>query len=302
MATEKFELLTKKDECVQINGNFVTAVKTDISSTSPNSIRDQAMARHPGVFPSLTPDNASTVLVFHTETDDYTLAAMRKNPSVDESFPAQINGSTGGHLPPDRCSGSFLDALLTTLSQKMLLDNAPLIKKLESDGNEAGLAALNRLSQLRETVASPVGWGSTVAVHANGLWKMCVLTAVKHIDCSDADLQQIQQDLALLMPIEKQRIIDATPAGDRPNLRTISDFQIFELNPLIFNAQQSYVMDEKVKAEIAQREYPGKPIVTFNDFAMERLAACRGFRHPVTGFAELKLDDVELAQQITGSI
>lgn len=301
MASEKFErLFTKKSECIQVNGNFATAVKVDFSSTTPDSVRDKAVERHPNVFPSLTPDNASTVLVFHTESGDHTLAAIRKNPDVDPSFPEQINGSTGGYLPADRCSGSFLDALLTTLSQKMLLDNAPLIEQLESDGNDVGLAALNRLARLRDAVATPEGWGSTIAVHAyQGDWKMCVLTAVKHIGCSDADLQQIQQDLALLMPIERQRIIDATPAGARPNLRTISNFQLFKLDPLVTNAQQSYCMEENSKAEKAQLEHPDQVIVTFNDFALERLAAYKGFKSPVNGFAKLELEVAGYAQTVT---
>ena len=127
MALDKTEFFTKtkKSDCVQVNGNFVTAVKkVDVSTTTANALRDKAVERHKDVFPSLTPDNASTVLVFHTETGDYTLAAIRKNPDVDATFPDQINGSTGGYLPPDKCSGAFLNALLTTLSQKMLLDNA----------------------------------------------------------------------------------------------------------------------------------------------------------------------------------
>ncbi len=230
MSAGKFELFQKKD-CVQVDGNIVTAIETEVSISTADSILGKAIEKHPKTFPALTPNNASTVLVFHTESGTQTLAAIRKNPDVDALFPEQINGSTGGYLPPEHCSGSFKKALLTTLSQKLLLNNE-LLEKLKSESNDEGLKALNRLTLLHDAIATNDGWGSIIAVHAHEAWKMCVLTAVKHITCSDADLTQIQRDLALLMPIEKQRIESITPAGERPNLRTISNFQILKLAPI----------------------------------------------------------------------
>lgn len=227
------------------------------------------------VLPQYTPDNASAILVFHTASKTLVLGGLRANKALEgkktsegTDFPKQLNAATGGKstVPPEL---PLRAAIVERVTTKMFVD-------AEFEGATA-------LVKLREAIQADEGWESKACVHTDK-WgeqekdRMCVITAIKHIECSEADIEKLQTALNTIMGIKKE-------AGAKP--WEVTDFRFVELQPIIDSSLASYADDELVKATKAYESFKDLVAVTFNDLAVATLAKNGAFTH--RSYARLSL-------------
>lgn len=255
---------------VQRKSDMLTVV--EIADNSKATSREIAtIASKQLNFPNYTPDNASTTLVFHTESGAYLLGGIRSNPGLKDKltkdgtlFPQQVNACIGGYSPDPAIP--FRISAINSIKNKMFLNS----ELLGSGQQEQKL-----LKELCNTVEKNEGWEEKVCVHTdkwseNDIEKtMSVLTAVKHIQCTDSDIVKIDKALTTIMRIKKE-------AGEP--IRTLSEFKFIELQPVITNSLDSYLEDEITKAKNAYEQFGDRITVTFNDLAVATLAKNGAFQ------------------------
>ena len=258
---------------VDLAGNF-KATSRDITNIAAQQLN----------FPNYIPDNASASLIFHTEKGAFLLGGVRNNPALKNkltkdgtAFPDQINAAIGGYSPnPDL---PFRESVMNSIKYKMFLN---------SDLSGCGLEAQNLLKELCKVVENNEGWEDKVCVHTDK-WldgdqekTMSVLTAVKHIRSTDADIAKLEAALRVIMEMKKKE-------GAPP--RNLLEFRFVELEPIITNSLETYLEDEITKATNAYDKFGNKVAVTFNDLAIATLAKNNVFKKDTA--AELVLPRVD---------
>lgn len=210
------------------------------------------------VFTDFSPDNASVILVFHTADKIRVLGGLRDNPALKQmpGFPKQINVATGGRYTS--ADLPYRAAIVDRVKAKMFLHS-----KMTGDGEKAQ----ETLLKLCGVIENGDGWEDKVCVHTDEWGKgendrMCVLSAVKHIECSNEDLTRITSALSTIMQTKRQE-------GAKPY--ELIDFDFVELGPIIENSMNSYRDAEAIKAQKAFDKFGSTVAVTFNDLAVATL-------------------------------
>lgn len=233
-------------------------------------------------LPCYAPDNASAILVFHTASKAYILGPVRTNKALHESgkevltkdgtlFPLQISASIGGRYT--EADQPFRSAVIDRMNNRMYIHSALA-------GAEKAQEILKKLTA---AVQTDVGWENKVCIHTDK-WgegeedKMCVLTGVKHVACSERDIVIIEKALKGIMDAKKA-------AGAKP--WEVAEYKFVELTPIIESAKATYLDDEVVKATKAYEQFKDTVAVTFNDLAMATLALNGAFQERT--FAQLNL-------------
>jgi hypothetical protein len=233
-------------------------------------------------LPSYAPDNASAILVFHTASKAYILGPVRTNKCLHEpgkevlttdgtQFPLQISASIGGRYT--EADKPFRSAVIDRMNNRMYILSALA-------GAEKAQEILKKLTA---TVQTDEGWENKVCVHTDK-WgegegdKMCVLTGVKHIACSEIDIIMIETALKEIMDAKKT-------AGGKP--WEVADYKFIELTPIIESSKATYLDDEIVKARKAYEQFKDTVAVTFNDLAVATLTLNGAFQERT--FAQLNL-------------
>lgn len=219
-------------------------------------------------IPLYRPDGNGAVLVFHTESDSYILGGIRTNPGLkDTKYPAQLSAAIGGGAPDE--TRKLKESIIDSMIVKMYMKDS--IAK-----NEAGHTDQLIIEDLIKIIGDDQGWSSHICIHTDhwnnndgSLGTMCYLTAIKHIQTTDADLRIIEDALQSLSAIAKDK-------GLPP--RAISDYHFVALQPVIQNAVATHMDNEEEKARKAFEQFGNKIAVTFNDLAMATLAKCDAFK------------------------
>lgn len=251
-------------QMVTRNSDILTTVKIqDNSAVTCRKIAE--LAAEQDKFPNYPADNAGVSLVFHTENEEYLLGGVRPNQALQGEFtkdgtpfPQQIIVMIGGYLP--NADLPFREAAINAVKNKMFL-NTPLTGE--------GLQAQATLDQLCESISADSGWEDTICVHTDkwledGAEKtMCVLTAIKHINCKNSELLKIEEALKTIMAIK---------TAEGANLRTLTAFQFTKIKPILGNSLNNYLKSELEKATNAYEKYGNQIAVTFNELAVATLA------------------------------
>lgn len=209
------------DKLVVVNVNDNTNVTPIDVSLEAGKVKD---------FPAYKAGGLAVALIFHTATKNYVLGSLRENPRLNglktkdgKDFPLQFNSATGGRVPDP--SLPLREAAVRNIKSRMVLDD-----------------------NLCAAIEMEEGWEDQVCVHTDKWTEnseektMCVLTMVKHLSCSDKDLEKISH---------------------------LSQFTFMELDSVIQNSCISYMEGEVEKAE---KGYEEKIAVIFNDLAVATLA------------------------------
>jgi hypothetical protein len=252
--------------------DILAVVAADVSNMTLSAVNALA-ASQPDV-PTYKPDGAGATLVFHTNTGDYVLGGVRENPALSKEttkdatqYPLQINSTIGGYA--GNPEAVLRDAVLDSIKNKMFL-------KVALSEDQPGYQDQQILMQLCDVIANDDGWESRICVHTDK-WvnddksegTMCYMTTIKHINCNDADLVNINEALQATMAIKK---------AEGVNTRALSEFKFVELQPIIENSLASYLDDEKTKAIKAYERFGDVVAVTFNDLAIATLAKNSAFK------------------------
>ena len=263
--------LTFSPVIIQRGSDMLTVV--EITDNSKVTARDIAnIAAEQPHFPKYIPSNANAILLFHTEGGAFVLGGVRSNPALKDqhtkdgtSFPQQINASLGGYSPNPNLP--FREALINSIKNKMFLN---------SDLPENGLEVQKILKEVCTKIENNDGWEEKVCVHTDKWLEkdtektMSVITAVKHIHCSDSELAKIDAALKVIMSIKKEEIA---------SLGTLSEFKFVELQPIIANSLESHLEDEITKATVAYERFGDKVAVTFNYLAIATLVKNNAFKN-----------------------
>lgn len=233
-------------------------------------------------LPSYAPDNAGAILVFHTARKAYILGPVRTNKALHEprkevltkdgtQFPLQISASIGGRYT--ETDQPFRSAVIDRMNNRMHIFSA--LAGVEK--------AQEILKKLTAAVQTDEGWENKVCIHTDK-WgegegdKMCVLTGVKHVACSETDIVTIETALKTIMDAKKA-------AGANP--WEVADYKFVELTPIIESSKATYLDDEVEKATKAYEQFKDTVAVTFNDLAIATLALNDAFQE--RAFAQLNL-------------
>lgn len=268
---------------VQRRTDILTVLEVNDFSVKASEISAKA-AEQPSV-PHYKPDGAGAILVFHTESDNFVLGGVRSNPALaatltteDKPYPQQINLTIGGYLANSELP--LIDAIIHTIKNKMFLTS-------DLEEGASGFDAQQTLKKLCAVLESQEGWEEKICVHTDK-WinndttegTMCFLTAIKHIQCSNTDLAQINNALQTIMAVKK---------AEGVNLRTLSEFKFVPLEPVISNSLSTYLEDEVTKAKAAYEKFGNTIAVTFNDLAVATLKKNDAFE--MTQGVQLSLDN-----------
>ncbi len=245
---------------------------------SAESIARSASDAEPEL-PRYKPDGAGVILVFHTESGCQVLGGVRENPALQgmqtsegSTFPMQMTTTLGARVTePERP----LKDLLIDAARGKILPKTPIA------ANHEGYVDQKPLLALCDALAAPMGWEPRICVHTDK-WSdrngsestMCYLTAVKHLQCSDARLAELSHALVSSMALKRAQGEDT---------RSLMSFRFARLDALVGNACATYSLDEKAKAEQAWQQFGAEVAVTFNDLAVATLARNGGLgnEHPV---------------------
>lgn len=287
----------KKHPIVKRRTDILTVVDIlDHSSTSANEI--SASAAKQSDFPHYRPDGAGATLIFHTESNTYVLGGIRCNPALEKEltsdnclFPQQINSTIGGYLANPELS--LREAIIEAVKNKMFLKS----KIIEGS---PGFEAQQVLMNLCLTLENNEGWEEKVCVHTDK-WTnndstestMCYLTAIKHTQCSDADLFRISESLETIMTIKKEEGI---------NPRALSAFKFVPLQPIISNSLATHLNDELTKAQMAYKQFGNVVAVTFNDLAIATLSKSEAFSFGQFAQFSLSGDAIETTVDYTNQV
>jgi len=246
----------------------VLSGQIDTSHTA-KSLCDMAAASSPR-FPGYRPDGAGAIVVFHTETGSFVFGSLRANPALQSAlapngqpYPLQMNTCVGGYLPnPDT---PLKSAILAAARPKVMREGLAL------DTPEAGRVQ-RQLAQMLDAIETDAGWESRICIHTDK-WKdregnektMCFLTAVKHLQCTEADRNVLEQGLKLNAALPSS-------SGREPIA-----FGFAQLDNITSNALDTYAADEVTKATRAWEAHGDTVAVVFNDLATAALKKNRAF-------------------------
>lgn len=221
-------------------------------------------------FPSYPPDGAGAIVVFHTERGDFVLGSVRANPCLEsvlapngQPYPSQIDTCLGGRLPSPETSPR--SAILSAARPKVLRENLVL------DTSEAKRVQ-GQLAQLLDAIEDDAGWEARICIHTD-TWKdkegstktMCFLTAIKHLQCTEADRNALEQAF-------RSNAMLPSSSGREPIA-----FGFAPLDNIIANALDTYAADEVTKATRAWEAHGDTVAVVFNDLATAALKKNRAF-------------------------
>jgi len=230
----------------------------------------QIAAAHSPQFPAYRPDGAGAIVIFHTEAGRFVLGSLRANPALrselapdGQPYPSQINTCLGGYLPnPDT---PLRTGILSAARPKVLREN--LVLETPEAKRVQGL-----LSQMLDAIEADAGWEPRTCIHTDK-WKgkndndetMCFLTAVKHLQCSEADRNALAQALKVNASLPSS-------SGREPMA-----FGFASLESTTGNAIDTYAADELTKARRAWETHGHAVAVVFNDLATAALKKNRAF-------------------------
>jgi hypothetical protein len=221
-------------------------------------------------FPSFPPDGAGAIVVFHTERGNFLLGSVRSNPCLKsvlapngQPYPSQIDTCLGGRLPNPETP--LRSAILSAPRPKVLRENLVL------DTPEAKRAQ-GQLAQLLDAIEADAGWEPRICIHTD-TWKdregnekaMCFLTAVKHLQCTEADRNALEQ------AFRSNAMLPSTSGRDP------IAFGFAPLDNIAANALDTYAADEVTKATRAWEAHGDTVAVVFNDLATAALKKNRAF-------------------------
>lgn len=246
----------------------VISGQIDMSQTA-QSLCDMAAASSPR-FPSHRPDGAGAIVILHTESGRFVFGSLRANPALKSSpapngqpYPLQMNTCVGGYLPNPE----------TPLKSAILAASRPKVMRegLVLDTPEASRMQ-RHLGQLLDAIETDAGWEPRVCIHTDK-WKdregnektMCFLTAVKHLQCTEADRNVLEQGL-------KFNAVLPSSSGREPIA-----FGFAPLDNITANALDTYAADEVKKATRAWEAHGDTVAVVFNDLATAALKKNRAF-------------------------
>jgi hypothetical protein len=209
-------------------------------------------------------------VVFHTEAGSFVLGALRANPALlselapdGQPYPSQINTCLGGYLPdPDT---PLRTGILCAARTKVLREN--LVLETPEAERAQGL-----LSQMPGAIGADAGWEPQTCIHADQ-WKgkngndetMCFLTAVKLLQCIEAERNALKQAFRLNASLPSS-------SGREPLA-----FGFASLDSTTGNALDTYAADEVTKARRAWQSHGDAVAVVFNDLATASLKKNRAF-------------------------
>jgi hypothetical protein len=239
------------------------------TSQSASSLCDLAKESSPH-FPSYPPDGAGAIVVIHTERGDFVLGSVRANPCLKavlapsgQPYPLQIDTCLGGRLPSPETP--LRSAILSAARPKVLRENlvleTPEAKRVQG-----------QLAQLIEAIEADAGWEPRICIHTD-TWKdregnektMCFLTAVKHLHCTEADRNALEQAF-------RSNAMLSSTSGREPIA-----FGFALLDGVTANALDTYAADEVTKATRAWEAHGDTVTVVFNDLATAALKKNRAF-------------------------
>lgn len=236
---------------------------------SASSLCDLAKESSPH-FPSYPPDGAGAIVVIHTERGNFVLGSVRANPCLESMlalngrpYPSQIDTCLGGRLLNPETS--LRSAILSSARPKVLREN--LVLETPEARRVQG-----QLSQLLDAIEADAGWEPRICIHTD-TWKdregnektMCFLTAVKHLQCTEADRNALEQAF-------KSNAMLPSTSGREPIA-----FGFAPLDGVTANALDTYAADEVTKAVRAWEAHGDTVTVVFNDLATAALKKNRAF-------------------------
>lgn len=239
------------------------------TSKSARSLCDLAKESSPH-FPSYPPNGAGAIVVFHTESGNFVLGSVRANPGLasvlapnGQPYPSQIDTCLGGRLPNPETS--LRSAILAAARPKVLRENLVL------ETREAKRVQ-GQLSQMLDAIEAEAGWEPRICIHTDK-WtekdgaekEMCFLTAVKHIQCTEADRNVLEQGFRF----------NATLPSSSSYMPIAFGFA--SLDSIASNALDTYAADEVTKARRAWEAHGDTVAVVFNDLATAALKKNRAF-------------------------
>lgn len=239
------------------------------TSQSAQSLCDLAGLNSPH-FPPYRPDGAGAIVVFHTESGNFVLGSVRANPALQampapngQPYPLQMNTCVGGYLPDPQTS--LRAAILAAARPKVLREN--LVLETPDARQVQG-----KLSQMLDAIEADAGWEPRICIHTD-TWKdregsektMCFLTAVKHLHCTEADRNALEQAF-------KSNAVLPSTSGREPIA-----FGFASLDSIAANALDTYAADEVTKATRAWEAHGDTVAVVFNDLATAALKKNQAF-------------------------
>jgi hypothetical protein len=252
-------------------GSDIMTVLSGLVDTtqSAQSLCDLAGINSPH-FPAYRPDGAGAILIFHTESGNFVLGSVRANPALQsvpapsgQPYPAQMNTCLGGYLPDPQTSlrAAILSAARPKVLRESLVLETPDARRVQG-----------QLSQLLDVIEADAGWEPRICIHTDR-WQdgegnektMCFLTAVKHLQCTEADRNALEQAF-------KSNAMLPSTSGREPMA-----FGFAPLDSVTANALDTYAADEVTKATRAWEAHGDTVTVVFNDLATAALKKNRAF-------------------------
>ncbi|NNM60190.1 MAG: hypothetical protein HKM04_10315 [Legionellales bacterium] len=231
--------------------NIATKSAEEIAKTAfENVILDLNLNDHQPI----TPNGSGVVLVFHMPDGiRYGLGAMRENPELKDektdqgtSYPKQAQTAIGGTLFD--ATKPLLTSMIGAVKYKFFAD-----KDLGSDALEAQQA----VSRLINSIEDPKGWAQDICIQTNQAWEMNYLTAIKHIQCTEQDLDSLEKSFETIFKVAREKGEEA---------RRLSDFKRYRLVETVKNlSKEDASLEELPKA---QKAFQANATVIFNDLAM----------------------------------
>nr|WP_217344202.1 hypothetical protein [Noviherbaspirillum sp. L7-7A]MBV0878327.1 hypothetical protein [Noviherbaspirillum sp. L7-7A] len=250
--------------------DIMTVISGQIDmSQSAQSLCDMAAASSPR-FPGYRPDGAGAIVILHTESGRFVFGSLRANPALQscrapngQPYPLQMNTCVGGYLPNPETP--LKSAILAAARPKVMREGLSVATPEAS-------RVQGQLAQLLDAIETDAGWEPRVCIHTDK-WKdregnektMCFLTAVKHLQCTEADRTALEQGL-------KFNAMLPSSSGREPIA-----FGFALIDNLTANALDTYAADEVTKATRAWEAHGDTVAVVFNDLATAALKKNRAF-------------------------
>lgn len=263
VASANLTVLTRGSDTVTVLGGQI-----DLSRSAQSLCRMAAL--HYPELPSYRPDGAGVIVVFHTEKGNFVLGSVRSNPALKSTrtpdgrdYPMQMNTCIGGYSPDPEAP--LKGAILAAVKPRVMRESLTL------ETAEANRVQ-GQLSQMLDAIEADAGWEPRVCIHTDK-WKekegnertMCFLTTVKHIQCTEADRNALEQALSLNAQLPALSSREPLAFGFASADSTAS------------SALDTFAADEETKARRAWEAHGHTVAVVFNDLATAALKKNRAF-------------------------